>query len=366
MKKLFTLLSLALLAFGAGAQTLINYPASDAGITVNGTTTVSTVKIHTNADAVPCLKLANGDTTDGTVNGNYILLETEGGFKTGDVVTIAGAINNTDATKRATAVIFTVKDETATEKIFQFDDFINSRLVADDPVKQSYTLEADYDKLYIGRDGGTAANVTLLKVVRGDEEPGTDPGDDPVVVPTGGIKVDIDCTPAPTQEEKDALAATRLSPDGQFSVLFEKVNKFDSSKGISIKDGTEVTVTIPEGGSILHLLFTIGGSSSAENSYWLLDGQEIGKQKPWKETTEEFDLPAGTGNTVKLVFGAGKPESTSAYIKGVTITCTGVTTGIETVERAGRHSTAVYNLAGQRVATPQKGLYLRDGKKYVK
>ena len=357
---------MTMLAIGAGAQTLIDYPTSKAGITISGTTVEGTVKIHTNKDAVSCITLKNGYTTEAVMNGNHIVLETEGGFKAGDVVTIAGAINNSDAAKRATAVLFCTEDEQAATTIFKFDDFINSRLVNDEPVKQSYTLEADYAKLYLGRDGGTGANLTLIKVVRGGEEPGVEPGEDPVVDPTSGISVTIDCTPAPTAEEKAALAATRLSQDGLFSVLFEKVNKFDTSKGISVKDGTEVTVTIPEGGNILHLLFTIGGSSSAENSYWLLDGQEIGKQKPWKETTEEFDLPAGTANTVKLVFAGGKPESTSAYIKGVTITCTGVTTGIESVETKVHNNGAIYNLAGQRVSAAQKGLYIRDGKKFVK
>ena len=169
MKKILSLLSLLMLCvMGVSAQTaLIDYPTSKDGTTISGTTTEGTVKIHTNKDAVACYSLKNGYTTDGVMNGNHIKLTLEGGFKKGDVVTIAGAINNSDATKRATAVLFSAdaEEKTAT-MIFTFADFINGRLVADDPVEEIYTLEADYDALYLGRDGGTAANLTLIKVER--------------------------------------------------------------------------------------------------------------------------------------------------------------------------------------------------------
>ena len=169
MKKILSLLSLLMLCvLGVNAQTaLIDYPTSKDGTAISGTTTEGTVKIHTNKDGVACYTLKNGYTTEGVMNGNHIKLTLEGGFKKGDVVTIAGAINNSDATKRATAVLFSAdaEEQTAT-KIFTFADFINGRLVADDPVEESYTLEADYDALYLGRDGGTGANLTLIKVVR--------------------------------------------------------------------------------------------------------------------------------------------------------------------------------------------------------
>ena len=41
---------------------------------------------------------------------NYAVQRIEGGFKAGDVVTIAGAINKTDKSKTATADLFTISD----------------------------------------------------------------------------------------------------------------------------------------------------------------------------------------------------------------------------------------------------------------
>jgi len=167
MKKLFTLLAAAFVAVSASAETkaLVDYPTSKDGTAISGTTAETTVKIHTNKDAVACYKLNNGYTTEGVFNDNAIVLTTEGGFKAGDVLTIAGAINNSDATKRATAVLFTLNADNIVV-LNTFADFINGRLVADDPAEESYTLEADAEKLYLGRDGNTAANLTLIKVTR--------------------------------------------------------------------------------------------------------------------------------------------------------------------------------------------------------
>ena len=172
MKKFFTSALLMMLGvMGMNAQTtLIDYPTSKDGIAISGTTVETTVKIHENSDAVACLQLKNGYTSDGKMNDNYIELTVEGGFKTGDVITIAGAINNSDAAKRATAVIFTADEDGKPTVIHKFSDFINGKLVAGDPVVEEYTLEADFDKLYIGRDGGTAASLTLIKVVRPEQQ----------------------------------------------------------------------------------------------------------------------------------------------------------------------------------------------------
>ena len=115
MKKIFTLIAMAVMAVSVNAQKiLVSFPTEGdvKGWTISGSTTESTVKIHQNSDAVDCLKLANGYTSDGVSNGNHIELTCEGGFKKGDVVTIAGAVSikETDVDiKRGTAVIF-VKD----------------------------------------------------------------------------------------------------------------------------------------------------------------------------------------------------------------------------------------------------------------
>ena len=173
--KLHYLLMLLLLAFTAGAYAeeakLIDYPTSTAGIATSGTTTTGTVKIHMNQDSRNCYTLKNGYSTNGAMNNNHIKLTTDGGFKAGDKITIAGAINNSDASKRATAVLFYSADETTPINIKTFSDFINGRSTNDDPVEETYTLENDYDVLYLGRDGGTNANLVLIKVTRESSGP---------------------------------------------------------------------------------------------------------------------------------------------------------------------------------------------------
>ena len=91
----------------------------------------------------------------------------EGGFKAGDVVTIAGAFNNSDGTKKSAVDLFVVGAEKAITVLFTTQQFVNGKLTDDDPVVETYTLEADADALYLGRNGNTGTIVTTLKVVRG-------------------------------------------------------------------------------------------------------------------------------------------------------------------------------------------------------
>ena len=167
MKKIFTLIAMAVMALGAQAETLINYPTAQTGIAVNGTTTFDAVKIKTNTTSVSGIKFAKCYTSDNALNDNYAKLEVEGGFKAGDVVTIAGAFNNADDTKKSAVDLFTVGAENAITVLFTTQQFINGRLVDDDPVAETFTLEADVDALYLGRNGNTGTFVTTLKVARG-------------------------------------------------------------------------------------------------------------------------------------------------------------------------------------------------------
>ena len=167
MKKIFTLIAMAVMALGVNAETLIDFAQSKTiGIAVSGSTEVTTVKIHINKDAIDCIKFANSYTTENALNDNYAKLEIEGGFKAGDVITIAGAFNNADETKKAAIDIFTVEGTTPTV-LFTTQQFINGRTAEGEPVAETFTLAADADLLYLGRNGNTATNVTLLTVTRG-------------------------------------------------------------------------------------------------------------------------------------------------------------------------------------------------------
>ncbi len=153
------------------STTLIDYPTKEDGITVSGTSTLNvTVKIHTNTDAVKAIQFKNGYTSDGKINANWASLTVDGGFKKGDKIEIAGVLNNSDANKQAAVTLFVGAQGEAATDLWKSDLFINGRLVADDPTVQTYTLEADYPELKLGRANGltnaTGTWVTYLKIIR--------------------------------------------------------------------------------------------------------------------------------------------------------------------------------------------------------
>ena len=171
MKKFFTLIAAVAMAASMNAQTtLIDYPTSQDGITLHNADdgiSFATVKIHLNKDNVNAIKVGKSYTTDKLVADNFVELTTEGGFKKGDVVTIAGAFNNADDTKKAKIDIFTGAVGEAPTVLFTTQQFINGRLVDDEPVEETYTLAADAASLQLGRNGNTGVCITKLTVVRG-------------------------------------------------------------------------------------------------------------------------------------------------------------------------------------------------------
>ena len=166
MKKIFTLIAVAVMALTASAETLINYSTSQAGITVGGTTVFDNVKINVNKTSVACLKFANSYSTENLVNDNKATLSVEGGFKAGDKITLAGYFNNADETKQAAVEIFTINTDGTANVLFTSQNFINGRTSSATAAEESYTLEADAEVLYLGRKGNTAANITLLTVTQ--------------------------------------------------------------------------------------------------------------------------------------------------------------------------------------------------------
>lgn len=150
--------------------TQINFPVSTDGITASGTTTMSATEIT----------FANGFFSKGTTEAenkydNGIIMKVEGGFKAGDVVTVAGTINvKTSDAKYDTKVLTTVmlakatagiKAETVEEEIYTFQPLANTA-EGKTATDQTYTLVNDYDELWLVRSGGTKAIVTKLIVTR--------------------------------------------------------------------------------------------------------------------------------------------------------------------------------------------------------
>ena len=342
---------------------LIDYPTSMDGISTSGTSTAGTVKIHTNTDAVSCLILANGYTTDGVMNGNHIELNIEGGFKAGDQVIIAGVINSGDASKRATAVLFTSEDGSSVEKLYQFEDFIDSKVVADDPERQVYTLESDYDVLYLGRDGGTKANLILIRVIRPTEEPAT--------------------------------VAVTIS-ESTYATFYYETQAFEIPDGVTasavVREGsslTEIPVegVIPAGCPVLlhgeageyEFVETMEeGVTPSANS--LIGSEEGGtyNEEGYKYYVLSYKNKNKLPEEVGFYFLSGskgayaKVKAHQAYMRVTTTQANEAgyslfeTTGISTVETAATESDApMYNLAGQRVNGSYRGVVIQNGVKKV-
>ena len=157
----------------AGATKLIDYPTSKDGITltsVNGEGSATEdvafgkVKIKSNATEVDGIKFGktfkNGDTEK-----YYAKITVEGGFKAGDVIKIAGAINNSDASKNGAIEVHTDPTKSA---VWTTEQFVNGQLSAEEPAVQEYTLTEAAEALYMGRKGNTATYITSLTIERVD------------------------------------------------------------------------------------------------------------------------------------------------------------------------------------------------------
>ena len=378
MKKIFTLISLFVLALSVQAQTLINYPTSQTGVAVSGTTSFSTVKIHTNKDNVNGVKLANGYTTDNVLNTNYATISVEGGFKAGDVITIAGAFNNADNTKKAAVDIFTVGEENAITVLFTTKQLVNGRLVNDEPAEETFTLTDDYTVLYLGRNGNTGTFITTLKVDRGEVKPSD---------PTAPTTWDF------TQVLSDGDAANLAADAATWT--FDEANNY--WKNVAVLADQNVFTALTAGDAVLEV--TKGLTFARDNSEGLgVDRVRI--------KSKNYVAVNGKDDVVKLRFkGSGESErslsvsnaevtegslttadtdvheATLKVLKDNVVTLTTgngfqfmaitvnaeLPTGVQGVKAEGAKAkvAGTVNLAGQQVGDDYKGIVVKDGVKVV-
>ena len=388
MKKIFTLISLFALALGVQAQTLINYPKSQTGVTIEGTTTFDAVKIYTNTTSTPCIKLANGYSSDGNLTGNDAMISVEGGFKAGDVITIAGAFNNADNAKKAAVDIFAVSETTATV-LFTTQQFVNGRLSNDEPVEETYTLTEDYDVLYLGRNGNTGTCVITLRVDRGEVQPS-----DPTTPTTWDFS-----------EELSANDAANLAADVT-TWTFDETNNY--WKNIAVLAERNVFQPLKANG--VELEVAKGLTFTRDNSAGLAEDRVRIKSKNYVAVNgSSVSISLGSlvkNDVVKLRFkGSGESErsltvSNTELVSGsltttdvdehevelkvlkdnpVTITTSngfqfmaitvnaGLPTGVNSVKAEGAKAkvAGTVNLAGQQVGADYKGIVVKDGKKVM-
>jgi len=146
--------------------------ANKTGVTVLGKSGVeeTTVKIHENKDAVNAIKFGSSYVY---ADGKYIVIKpAEGGFKAGDVLYMAAVFNNANENLDKYAQV-DLRAADGDTRIWLSDSAstINGRFSAEDPIVQTYKLEADQDSLFLGRYGNTALFIVQLLVGRPEAEP---------------------------------------------------------------------------------------------------------------------------------------------------------------------------------------------------
>ena len=225
MKKIFTLIAMALVGMSASAEVIASY---DAGTMVGTWSVIGTAadaanleysaKYNKNTTAVTTVTFPNGATKEGAWQ---YAVKVEGEFKAGDVITIQPftAMSNKDytaGTKYANILLYCEADD-APKQIADLTGSAAGALTVTDgheeegvPTEFTYTLEADYTNLYFARGGNTRINLMKVVIER--------------TTPTGIQKV----------------AELKVNNGVMYNLAGQKVG--DDYKGIVIKDGKKFVV----------------------------------------------------------------------------------------------------------------------------
>ena len=144
----------------------------------------------------------------------------------------------------------------------------------------------------------------------------------------------------------DPLATCRL-------LKYECANQVDN-------DGSRVTTSA---GVVNSSLTGVSYAGSADYRYPSV-------ANTWEQMVYDFELDAPTDVTLSLGYSvsasAGAANNTLLYIDNVRL-LRKTMSGIRVVADGGvRSDGAIYNIAGQRIASPQRGLYIQNGKVRVK
>ncbi len=395
MKKLFTLALLAMMAFAAQAETVADYVRNMGTFTAGGTCNLSgSVKIHENKDVVKGIQFANGYTTEGVLNENYVTVTCEGGFKAGDVITIAGAFNNDDDTKVSMIDIFTINEDQTPNVLFTTQQFINGKHVADDPVEETFTLEEDVEVLYLGRNGKTGTFITVFKVVRdGEETP-----EEPEVIPEVEEGVIFDGAMIAGNKDKewvDKFGTIEFfgtcSYDGVLvhkntenlpCIIFEKSYKSDNVLNTYIivhpnveggfKQGDKITIAGAFNNSddsktaaiIAFTTSTDEEGATVINEIFTTDPFINGRTSEDDPVEEVYELEADAD---VIYFGRNGNTKTCLTTLKIERGDEPIVEDPSSIQFVSAESNGVaYNLAGQQVETSFKGIVIQNGQKFIR
>ena len=331
---------------------MINYPSSESGITSGSGCSFTTVKINTNTNSVSAMKMENSYSE---ADNKRFTLSLSGGFKTGDVIKYAGVYYN-DNTKNAAIDIYGQNEGEEAVKLTTSDNFINGKKDAADPADQTYTLLADYDNLYIGRNGNTNTYLTKLQITRsGYNVPVTSAG----FATLYASDKSLDFSAATSVE---AYIVTDATAEGAQT---QKVTKVPAGTPLLIKSvsgdavNEMVKVSPAETDDVDDNILKADGVTGDESTVYVL-GAKDGKAV-WGLLKNGSVLPAGkvyfkTNATLAKEFLniiINDTEETSSETDGINKVSTNLENGVR------------YNLAGQKVSKDYKGIVIVNGRKML-
>ena len=365
MKKLFTLVAMALMAVGANAQTKIAEVDFTTATEFTGWT-----QFDASQEADSKVELQAGEglaITVGTQTGQLwqpqIMVIGDGSFnlaEDGDYKVVVNAKFPTAGTLQINMGTWSANDQ-AQFPVEASDDF--------------QTIECDFSGWSVDAEGahllfqcGDFKGTTILKSIKVVE---IGEGDEPVAEDeliyendftgitefTGWSQFDDSQTDGKVDVDADGVAITVGIQTGQLwqpQVMIVPDGSFNLAEDGDYK--VVVTAKFPTDGT---LQINMGTWSANDQAQFPVEATG-----DFQEVECEFPGWSVDAEGAHLLFQCGDFKGTT-IVKKIQIYAVGGTTGIKGVKTIAPISTAIYNLKGQKVDASYKGIVIKDGKKFL-
>jgi hypothetical protein len=363
MKKIFTLLAMALIAMGAQAQTTISL----AGLTSNDFT-YDAAQYQFNDDNTISYIIGESTWSDLVLTGKdvkfrYKNSSTKSGFFTmkEDCFSVNGKgvefyVSNVKKNQIVTLTVAARPGEGETVNVPSFS-LTNGSLKGDEPVFaaagdfQEYVVKVKADGDLMIKENACGYWISSIKIEEGSD-------DEPVVEANEYTVIFDD--------------ADNQTTDGFFTFgTTENKHNFNSKysgkfEGREIKKGLKIeATTLIEFTSTKTATVTIVQSTATNGANgFAFDGETLSMDN----TTE----PEGTSSRIYVITGVAagthnitRGQNSESGLLVVRVSYSGDTTGISNVQTIEIGTDLMYNLAGQKVDATYKGVVLKNGKKLV-
>jgi len=149
--------------------------------------------------------------------------------------------------------------------------------------------------------------------------------------------------------------AGQIIPDGAY--LIASATKKDSTIFLEGKSSNAVTISADNllNGAVIDVKF-----EDDDVTFYMLTSNSTGDKYGFYRYSDD-------GHSIStLAYKAYLELENSASAKGITLVCDDNATGINSVNDDAVKSGKIYNLQGIEVSEPANGLYIKNGKKYIK